>query len=109
MTVDDRVGPDEVAATRAGVRRMYRRTMFVAFAGSLLFSLFCAVLMYYVPSARSLEAAAVVGALAFIFLGGSLALHWWRHYNSIFKQLDVIERRVQAGEVIHGSEVTFHE
>lgn len=85
---------------------MCRRTIFAAILGGFLFSLVCGALMYF-RSGHDMGAALVLGALAFIFLGGPLTLHWWKHYNSIFKELDITSRRIQAGEAVYGSQVSF--
>lgn len=107
MNEDDRLEFDDVAAVRRGVRRMYRWSIFAAIAGSFLFSLLCSSFMYFVPSDHDLGTALVIGALVFIFWVGSLALHWWKHYNSIFKEIDTICQRIQAGEAVYGSQVSF--
>jgi uncharacterized protein involved in cysteine biosynthesis len=108
MNEEDRVCQEDLDATQAAVRRMYHRSMAAAVLGGLLFSVICALLTYFVPAGRSLNAAAVVGLLTWLLFGIPLAMHWRRHYRSIFRQLAQLQQRVLAGEVVNGSQVGFH-
>ena len=108
MSQDDRICQEDLDATQAVVRRMYQTAMTAAVLGGLLFAVLCGLAKYFVSADRSLFAALVVGLFGWLFFGVPLALHYWRHYRSIFQQLTQLRQRILAGDVVYGSQFTFH-
>ena len=108
MNRDDRICQEDLDATLAVVERMHRRSMIAAILGSLLFAAFCGAVMYFLRSDHHMGAALSVAALTWLFIGLPLAVYWQRHYKFIFRQLSQVEKQVQSGEIIYGSQVSFH-
>lgn len=103
----DIVDKQSVHRVRVITRRTARRLVFVALLAGVVAGLLGAGLVYAVYGPERLMATWWVLAV-FPALGFYQALHWWRHYRSIFQQLDALEARVERGEILYGSQVKFH-
>ena|SRR5690606_27905169 len=105
MDNSDIVDRQAVAQVRAITLVESRRVVIGAAAIGLLAGLVVAALVYWITGT---PAKAVFMLVAFVLIGLWQAIHWWRHYRSIFKQLDDLDRRVSSGEVVYGSQTRFH-
>ena len=106
MDNDDRVNAADLTATRLAVSQIYRRVLLTTGIVSLACSVAVALLVFYLK-APSISLSVVIGGI-FLLLGLFVAIHWVRHYRSIYRQLDALEARVQSGEEIYGSKHKFH-
>ena len=107
MNEEDRLRQEDLDAAHAVVRRMYKRSMVGAVLGGLLFAAGFASVFYFTRLSHDIDAAIFVGLVGGVVVGVPLAWRWWRHYKSIFQQLDDLRRRVVAGEAVYGSQVVF--
>lgn len=106
MGNDDIVQVQDVAAVRAFVLRTRRKVLVTAVATPLLAALLFLFISYYFSSLGS--SASLFLAAIFALLGVPVFIHWHRHYQSILRQLDSLDRRVSSGETVYGSQVAFH-
>ncbi len=107
MEDSDVVDTQSVERVRTITRRDARRAVSISVLAGLAGGLLMAALVYVVYGPERL--AATWWALAvFPALGAYQAIHWHRHFRSIFRQLDALEARVRSGEVVYGSQVRFH-
>lgn len=106
MDDDDILRVEDVAVVRAAVLVTRRRVLYAATAAPILAALCVGLAVYYLKL-HNVAASTLVAAI-FLLLGVPVFLHWWRHYRSILRQIDVIAQRVASGETLYGSKVAFH-
>jgi len=106
MDNDDIVQIQDVAAVRASVLQTRRKVLIAAVATPLLAALTVFLIAYQLSSLGS--AASLLLAGIFLLLGIPVLIHWLRHYQSILRQLDALDRRVSSGETVYSSQVAFH-
>ena len=107
MEDDDIVRTESLISVRAVTRRMAVRVIVASvLAGALGGGLFA--LLVYIFAGPSQLWLAYASAAIFTYLGLHQAMSWYKHYRSIWRQLDVLEDRVRSGETIYGSQVRFH-
>ena len=106
MDNDDKIHVEDLAATRLAVGQMYRRALLATAIVSFACSVAVSLLVFYLK-APIIGLSLFVGGV-FLLLGLFPAVHWVRHYRSIYRQLDTLEARVRSGEELYGSEHKFH-
>lgn len=106
MDADDIIGTEDLVAVKASTVRVRRRVLGGTAATVAVASVLVGAGAYFL-GLHSIPAAIFVG-LAFASAGSLYCLSWWRHYRSIFQQLESLEQRVRSGEVVYGSQVKFH-
>ena len=106
MESPDRVTLQDVKDVRVVVARMRRRSLLAAGLGGPIFSaLVAATWLWLHPSEFS--AALFLALITYVLGGLPLLVHWIRHWRKIERQLSKVADRVQAGEVVYGSQVQF--
>jgi hypothetical protein len=107
MEDGDIVQLEDLATVRAITSNSARRTLLIAaFSGPAAGLLALGLVFALYGSERLAVAYLMVGL--FCLLGIAQFVHWFRHYRSITRQLDAVERRVKSGERVYGSQVGFH-
>ncbi|HPN78824.1 hypothetical protein [Dokdonella sp.] len=106
MDNDDVLKSKDIVVVREWVVKERRRVLSAAAITPIFASLFVWLLVYYLKSHNA--SMSTLGAIAFLLLGVPVFVHWWRHYRSILRQLDLIAQRVASGETVYGSKVEFH-
>lgn len=106
MDNDDVLRVQDVADVRAEVLKTRRRVLVVAAVTPILAAILVALAIYYLKLHN--VAASMFVALIFLLLGAPVFVHWWRHYRSILRQLDLVAERIASGEAVHGSKMAFH-
>ena len=106
MDKNDVLRPEDVADVRAVVLKTRRRVLGVATATPIIAAIVVWLLVYFLKF-PNIAASTSIAAI-FLLLGVPVVVHWWRHYQSILRQLDVIAQRLASGETIYGSTVAFH-
>ena len=107
MEDDDIVDQQSVALVRSITQRTARRTVVLSLLAGMAGAFLGAALTYALYGPERLAATWFL-LTVFPAMGAYQAVHWWRHYRSILRQLEVIEAKVAQGEVVHGSQVKFH-
>ena len=107
MEEDDIVDKRSVENVRAITKRTARKTILLSIFIGLAAGLFTAAVVYAVYGAERV-ATTWVALAVFPAIGLYQAVHWFRHYRCILRQLDALEKRVIGGEVIYGSQFKFH-
>ena len=106
MDNNDIVQVQDVAAVCTSVLQTRRKVLAAALATPVLAALLAFPFAYYFTAlgrrrfARTCYCIFVACVPVFI--------HWLRHYQSVLRQLDALDRRVLSGEIIYGSQVAFH-
>ena len=106
MSNDDVIRAEDLATVRVVVSRLRRRVMIAAVLTPIVAGLTVALIIYYLKVPSLAVSGLIVGI--FVLLGVPVLIHWRRHYRIIFKQLDILEQRINRGEIVYGSEVEFH-
>jgi len=106
MDNDDVLRAEDVADVRAAVLKTRRRVLGLAAVTPILAALLVWLAVYYLKL-HNVAASTFVAAI-FLLLGVLVFVHWWRHYRSILRQLDLVAQRVASGETVYGSKVAFH-
>jgi hypothetical protein len=106
MSNDDVVCAEDLEVVRAKVVRTRRKVMIAAVVTPLAAAPFAGFFVYYLMFQDLAVSGLVAGV--FVLLGVPVLIHWWRHYRSIFLQLDLLDQRVRSGETVYGSQVAFH-
>jgi membrane protease YdiL (CAAX protease family) len=106
MDNDDILRIEDVSDARAEVLKTRRRVLGAAVVTPILSAALVWLLVYYLKTHNA--AASTFVAAIFLLLGVPVFVHWWRHYRSILRQLDLVAQRVANGETIYGSKVPFH-
>jgi len=106
MDNDDIVQAQDVASVRASVLQARRKVLATAVATPLIAALLVFFTSYCMSSLGS--SVSLFFATIFALLGVPVFIHWQRHYQSILRQLDVLDRRVSSGETVYGSQVAFN-
>jgi hypothetical protein len=107
MDEDDIVDKRSVENVRAITKRTALRTILLSVLIGIVAGLVMAAVVYAVYGVE--RVANTWFALAvFPAIGVYQAVHWFRHYRCILRQLDALEKRVAGGEVIYGSQFKFH-
>ena len=107
MEDDDIVDKRSVQNVRAVTKRTALKTILLSVLIGLAAGLVMAAVVYAVYGAERV-ATTWLALAGFPAMGVYQAVHWFRHYHSILRQLDALEKRVVAGEVIYGSQFKFH-
>jgi hypothetical protein len=106
MDNDDVLRSEDVATVRSAVLKTRRRVLGAAVVTPILAAVFVWLVVYYVKF-HNVAASTFVAAI-FLLLGVPVFVHWWRHYRTILRQLDLVAQRVSSGEIVYGSKVAFH-
>ena len=106
MDNDDVLRVEDVADVRSVVLKTRRRVLGMSVVTTLLAAVLVWILAYYLMFQNI--AASTIAAAVFLVLGAFVFVHWWRHYRSIFRQLDLFSQRVAGGETVYCSKMTFH-
>ena len=106
MDNNDIVQIQDVAAARALVLLARRKVLATAVIAPLLVAFLVFLAVRYLTSLGA--AASFILAAIFVLLGIPVLIHWLRHYQSILRQLDVLDHRVSRGETVYGSQMAFH-
>ena len=106
MHNDDVLRVEDVAEARAAVLKSRYRVLVMAIVTPILAAAFVWILVYYLKFDNA-SGSTLVAAI-FLLLGVPVFVHWWRHYNSMLTQLDLVAQRVASGETVYGSKVAFH-
>ena len=106
MDNDDILKTEDVANVRAALLVTRRRVLSAATVVPISAALLVWLTVYYLRLHNA--AASTLIAAIFLLLGVAVFVHWWRHYRSILRQVDLIALRVESGETVYGSKVAFH-
>ncbi len=106
MESSARISLDDLSDVRKTVSAMRSRSILAAGVGGVIFSAFVvAAWLWLRPS--EVSAAIFLAAITYLLFGLPLLVHWVRHWRRIYQRLADVELRVQAGEVVYGSQVQF--
>ena len=106
MESSARISLDDLSDVRKAVSAMRSRSILAAGVGGVIFSAFVvAAWLWLRPS--EVSAAIFLAAVTYLLFGLPLLVHWVRHWRRIYQRLEDVELRVQAGEVVYGSQVQF--
>ena len=106
MSNDDVLIFEDIASVRAAVFKTRRKVLRAAVVTPISAALFVWLVVYHLKF-HNIAASTFIAAM-FPLLGALGFVHWWRHYRSILRQLDIVAHRVANGETVYGSKVAFH-
>ncbi|WP_313419096.1 hypothetical protein [Stenotrophomonas sp.] len=106
MDSSDRISLDDLPDVRKAVSVMRLRSILAAGAGGIIFSAFVVAAWLWVRPGE-VSAAIFLAVVSYVLFGLPLLVHWVRHWRRIYQRLADVELRVQAGEVVYGSQVKF--
>lgn len=85
---------------------MRSRSILAAGVGGVIFSAFVvAASLWRRPG--EVSTAIFLAAVTYLLFGLPLLVYWVRHWRRIYQRIADVELRVQAGEVVYGSQVQF--
>ena len=106
MESSDRISLDDLSYVRKTVSVMRSRSILAAAAGGFIFSAIV-VTAWLLLRPHEIYAAIFLAATTYLLFGLPLLVHWVRHWRKVYQRLADVELRVQAGEVVYGSQVHF--
>jgi len=106
MDSTDRISLDDLSDVRKAVSVLRFRSIFATGVGGVIFSAFM-VAVWLLLRPGEISAAIFLASVTYLLFGLPLLVHWVRHWRRIYQRLTDVELRVQAGEVVYGSQVQF--
>ena len=106
MDSSDRISLDDLSDVRKAVSVMRSRSILTAGVGGVIFSAFVAAAWLWLRHGE-VSAAISLDAVSYLLFGLPLLVHWVRYWRRIYQRLADVELRVQAGEVVYGSQAQF--
>ncbi|MDF9443276.1 hypothetical protein EM864_16180 [Stenotrophomonas acidaminiphila] len=104
MDSSDRISLNDLSDVRKVVSAMRSRSILAAAVGGVIFSAFVvAAWLWLHPS--EVSAAIFLAAVTYLLFGLPLLVHSVRHWRRVYQRIADVELRVQAGEVVYGSQV----